>query len=65
MGTYRASRHVVPGIADEHAYNMFLSFEEICCRMGLWDNSMGWINLAQAFNRLTEKMPKSGRLRRS
>ncbi len=56
MGQYRASKYVVKGIADEHAYNMFLSFEEICCRMGLWDNSVGWQRCNSAFHRLTREM---------
>lgn len=57
MGTYRASEHVEQGVANEHAYNMFLSFEEICCRLGLWDNSIGWLKCQTAYHRLTQGMP--------
>lgn len=53
---YRAMRFVQKGVADEHAYNMFLSFEEICCRIGLWDQSVGWLPLNMAFKRLTKGM---------
>jgi hypothetical protein len=62
---YRAYYYVRQGIADEHAYNMFMSFEEICCRVGLWENSVGWMPLVAAFSRLTVEMPKSGRLSRN
>lgn len=56
---YRAYKNVFQGIADEHAYNMFLSFEEICCRIGLWENSVGWLECNKAFHRLTLESRKS------
>lgn len=55
MANYRAYRNITLGVANEHAYNMFLSFEEICCRLGLWDNSVGWLECNKAFRRLTLK----------
>ena len=54
--TYRASRHVRLGVPDEHAYNLFLSFEEICCRLGLWAESVGWKKIQNAHFRLTKDM---------
>lgn len=53
---YRASKHVRQGVADVHAYNLFLSFEEICCRLGLWAESVGWAKCEDAYHRLTKGM---------
>ena len=55
MATYRASKYVRQGVVDEHVYNLFMDFEEICCRLGLWDESVGWFALASAFHRITGK----------
>lgn len=56
MNTYRASDHVVLGVPNEHSYNMFLSFENICSRLGLWETSISWKKSQVAFHRLTQNM---------
>ncbi len=50
--TYRASDHVTLGKADQHAYNMFVSFFEQINRLGLCKQPY-WIYIADAFERLT------------
>lgn len=56
--TYRSTRHVQMGVANEHAYNMFLSFMEQCNRLGLWarPHSLDWWKIQTAFHRLTNGM---------
>jgi len=54
---YRAYKYVKQGIANTHAYNLFLSFEEICHRLGLWPHSIGWWSCSTGFKRLTKNMP--------
>jgi len=56
MNTYRASRHVRLGVPDEHSYSLFLSFENICNRLGLWESSVHWSKVQGAFHRLTQDM---------
>jgi hypothetical protein len=50
---YKASLHVRDGIMDVHALNLFLSFEEICSRLGLWAESVGWQKGEKSFYRIT------------
>ncbi len=58
MITYYASRHVRRGIADEHAYNLFLSFMSKCTRLKLWQEHLSWIKTEAAFHRLTLGWPR-------
>ena len=53
MKDYRASLHVRDGVIDVHALNLFLSFEEICSRLGLWAESVGWQKGEKSFYRIT------------
>lgn len=56
MKPYRASRHVVLGVPDENAYNMFLSVMAMCTRLGLWSNHISWKDSGMAYHRLTNDM---------
>ncbi len=53
MHHYRASDHVVLGVANEHTYNMFLSVMEMCHRLGLWDSILNWKQLQKAYFRIS------------
>jgi hypothetical protein len=56
MSNYQAGRHVKPGVPDEHAYNLFLSFMAKCTNLGLWEDHIPWGKSQTAFYRLTRNM---------
>lgn len=58
MNSYQAGKYVRQGVADEHAYNLFLSFTSKCTRLKLWEKHMPWIEVLAAFDRLTVGMKK-------
>jgi hypothetical protein len=53
---YRAGKHVVLGVANEHAYNMFLSIWQMHIRLGLWDTAIPEQRLYEAWQRMVRPM---------
>ena len=52
--TYKASRYVVQGKTDEHAYNLFLDTMQVFYRLGLWQTVLKENRLHNAWHRMIQ-----------
>lgn len=56
MQQYRASWFVTERQSDEHPYNLYASFEEMCCRLGLWADRIHWAMRLSGYHRIMNEM---------
>lgn len=56
MPMYRASWFVTARERDEHSYNLYAHFEEMCCRLGLWADRVHWNARLSGYNRIMNEM---------